>query len=158
MKKGVRILNLGHNDIVGKVSFGEGCIINPSCSIICEDKTKEIVFGDYNIIEEKAIILVKNNSKLGDVVRIGSYNIFGIKSYVADCEIGDCNVLEPKVELKEVRLGNNNLVGAEVKVSRNNFKDNHRFFYPGKVKLIDTFNVDKHKEYVRSTYMALAER
>ena len=97
MKKGVKLLNLGHNDIVGKVSFGEGCIINPSCSIICEDKTKEIVFGDYNIIEEKAIILVKNNSKLGDVVRIGSYNIFGIKSYVADSEIGDCNVLEPKV-------------------------------------------------------------
>ena len=46
------------------------------------------------------------------MVRIGSYNVFGIKSYVADCEIGDCNVLEPKVELKEVKLGNGNIVGA----------------------------------------------
>ena len=54
--------------------------------------------------------------------------------------MGDCNVLEPKVELKEVKLGNNNLVGAEVKVSRNQFGDNHRFFYPGKVKIIDAFD------------------
>lgn len=99
MKKGgAKTLNLGHNDVVGKVTFGEGCIINPSCSIICEDKNKEIIFGDYNIIEEKAIILVKNNSKIeSNVIRIGSYNVFGIKSYVCDCELGDCNVLEPKV-------------------------------------------------------------
>lgn len=99
MKKGgAKTLNLGHNDIVGKVTFGEGCIINPSCSIICEHKDKEIIFGDYNIIEEKAIILVRKDSKLdSNVIRIGSYNIFGIKSYVSDCEMGDCNVLEPKV-------------------------------------------------------------
>lgn len=117
------------------------------------------MFGDYNIIEEKAIILVKNNSKLeGNIVKMGSYNIFGIKSYVSDCEFGDCNVLEPKVELKDVRLGNNNLLGAEVKVSRNSFKDNHRFFYPSKVKIIDAFDVERHKEMIRSTYMALAER
>ena len=50
MKKGPKTLNLGSNDIIGKVVFGEGCIINPSCSIICEDKSKELIFGDYNII------------------------------------------------------------------------------------------------------------
>lgn len=66
MKKGqgVKTINLGNNDVVGKVKFGEGCIINPAASIVCEDKTKEIVFGDYNIIEEKAIILVKKDSKI----------------------------------------------------------------------------------------------
>ena len=42
MKKGqgVKTLNLGHNDVVGKVKFGEGCIINPAASIVCEDKNK----------------------------------------------------------------------------------------------------------------------
>ncbi len=67
--------------------------------------------------------------------------MFGIKSYVADCEIGDCNVLEPKVELKEVKLGNGNIVGAEVKISKTSFKDSHRFFYPGKVKVTDAFDI-----------------
>lgn len=120
MKKGPKPLNLGHNDIVGKVQFGEGCIINPSCSIICEDKSKELIFGDYNIIEEKAIILIRKDNKFKEnQIKIGSYNIFGISSYLSDCSIGDCNIIEPKVELKEVTLGSNNLIGAEVKIVRN---------------------------------------
>lgn len=42
MKKNpsIKIINLGQNDVVGKVKFGEGCIINPAASIVCEDKTK----------------------------------------------------------------------------------------------------------------------
>jgi len=77
---------------------------------------------------------------------------------VVDCEIGDCNILEPKVELKEVKLGNNNIVGAEVKINKNNFKDGHRFFYPGKVKVTDAFDPEKHKEMIRSTYIAMTEK
>jgi len=57
--------------------------------------------------------------------------------------------------LKEVKLGNGNIVGAEVKISKTNFKDGHRFFYPGKVKVTDAFDIEKHKEVIRSTYIAM---
>jgi len=52
MIKKPTILNLGLNEILGNVSFGEGCIINPTCSIICEKKEEnfKIIFGDYNVI------------------------------------------------------------------------------------------------------------
>lgn len=43
--------------------------------------------------------------------------------------------------MKDVRLGNGNIVGAEVKISKNIFKDGHRFFYPGKVKTTDAFDI-----------------
>lgn len=74
-------------------------------------------------------------------MRIGSKNIFGIKSNVINCEMGDFNVLEPKVELKDVCLGNENTVGAEVKIAKNHFKDGHKFFYSNKVKTTDAFDV-----------------
>ena len=77
---------------------------------------------------------------------------------MADSEIGDCNILEPKAELKEIKLGNCNLVGAEVKINRNQFGDNNRIFYPGKIKVVDVFDQESHKEMIRGMYMALAER
>jgi hypothetical protein len=33
-----KTINLGQNEIQGTVVFGEGCIINPTCSILCENK------------------------------------------------------------------------------------------------------------------------
>jgi hypothetical protein len=71
---------------------------------------------------------------------IGNYNIFGIHSYVYNSDIGDCNVIEPRAEVKDVKLEDNNSVGSEVKLSKKNFGSNHRFFYPGKIKVVDTFD------------------
>jgi len=47
---------------------------------------------------------------------------------MSDCQMEDCNVLEPKVELKDFCLGNGNIMWAEVKINKNNLKDGHRFF------------------------------
>ena len=55
-------------------------------------------------------------------------------------------------------MGNCNLVGAEVKINRNKFGDNNRIFYPGKIKVVDVFDQESHKEMIRGMYMALAER
>lgn len=58
-----KYLNMGHNEILGNIVFGQGCIINPTCSIICEKKEEnyKIIFGDYNVIEERALIIFKPN-------------------------------------------------------------------------------------------------
>ena len=97
MKK-ANVLNLGLNEIVGNVVFGEGCIINPTCSIICEKKDEhfKIIFGDYNVIEERAVIMFKPASEKDNVMKIGSYNVFGIKSYVLNSQIGDGNTIEAR--------------------------------------------------------------
>lgn len=93
---------MGQNEIQGNIVFGEGCIINPTCSILCERKEEQfkIIFGDYNVIEEKALIVFKPNVEGENTMRIGSYNVFGIYSYVYNSEIGDCNIIEPKAEVK----------------------------------------------------------
>lgn len=59
----MKTINLGQNEIQGNIVFGQGCIINPTCSILCERKEEQfkIIFGDYNIIEEKALIVFKPN-------------------------------------------------------------------------------------------------
>ena len=89
-------------------------------------------------------------------MKIGSYNVFGIFSYVYNSDIGDCNIIEPKAEVKEVKLGNCNSVGSEVKLSKKNFGNNHRFFYPGKIKVVDIFDEQKHKEQIQGLYQSLA--
>lgn len=33
-----KTLNMGQNEIQGHVTFGEGCILNPTCSILVENK------------------------------------------------------------------------------------------------------------------------
>ena len=38
-------------------------------------------------------------------MKIGSYNIFGIYSSVINSDIGDCNVIEPRADVKDVKLG-----------------------------------------------------
>lgn len=47
-------------------------------------------------------------------------------------------------------------MGAEVKINRNKFDDNNRIFYPGKIKVVDVFDQESHKEMVKGIYMALA--
>jgi hypothetical protein len=50
------------------------------------------------------------------------------------------------------------MIGAEVKISRNSFKDSHRIFYPGKIKVVDVFDKEAHKEMIKEMYKALTER
>lgn len=116
--------------------FGEGCIINPTCSIICERKEEnfKIIFGDYNIIEERTVIVFKPTSEKENVMRIGNYNIFGIKSYIGNSQIGDGNVIEAKAEIKDALIGNYNIIGSDTKITKKNIGSHYRIFYPGVMK------------------------
>ena len=44
--------------------------------------------------------MFKPTSEKDNVMRIGNYNIFGIKSYVLNSHIGDGNVIEARAEIK----------------------------------------------------------
>ena len=80
--------------IKGNVTFGEGCIVHPGANINAEEG--DIVFGDYNIVEEYARIVNKpredgKGGLIKKTMRIGSYNTFEVGSYVECSDIGDMN-------------------------------------------------------------------
>ena len=80
--------------IKGNVTFGDGCIVHPGANINAEEG--DIVFGDFNIVEEYARIVNKpREDGKGNVVRktmrIGSYNTFEVSCYIESSDIGDMN-------------------------------------------------------------------
>lgn len=80
--------------IKGNVIFGVGCIVHPGANINAEDG--DIIFGDYNIVEEYARIINKarddgKGNAVKKTMRIGSYNTFEVGSYVEASDIGDMN-------------------------------------------------------------------
>ncbi len=85
--------------IKGDVSFGKGCIVHPSASIIAENGPIKI--GDYNIIEERTLIQNKGERDISGQFKeaplvIRNYNIFEIESTIEHCKIGDYNRFEHK--------------------------------------------------------------
>ena len=81
--------------IKGNVIFGKGCIVHPGANINAEEG--DIIFGDYNIVEEYARIVnkpvehVKGGGLVKKTMRIGNYNTFEVGSYVESSDIGDYN-------------------------------------------------------------------
>ena len=85
--------------IKGSVTFGKGCIIHPSASIIADNGP--IIIGDYNIIEERTLIQNKGVREVSGTfteatLEIGNFNLFEIESTIEYCKIGDCNKFEIK--------------------------------------------------------------
>lgn len=145
MIKKPNVINLGLNDVIGNIVFGEGCIINPTSSIICEKKDEnfKIIFGDFNVFEERAVIMFKPTSEKDNVMKIGSYNVFGIKSYVINSQIGDGNLLEARAEVRDSVLGSYNIVGSDTRISKKNIGSHFRIFYPGIMKEIDVIDEER---------------
>lgn len=141
---------------MGNVSFGEGCIVNPTCSIICEKKDEnfKIVFGDYNVIEERAVIMLRPGSEKDGVMRIGSYNTFGIKSYVLNTQVGDGNVFEARAEVKDGVIGSYNIIGSDTRITKKNIGNHYRIFHPGIMKEVDLIDEEKLKLNMRELYVA----
>jgi len=82
----------------GKISFGHGCIVHPKAKIIAEGCN--IIFGEYNIIEENVIIRVKPKSRpeLNIVeiptMYIGCYNHFKVGCVVENSHIENFNIFD----------------------------------------------------------------
>lgn len=91
--------------IKGQVTFGKGCIVHPSASIIAENGP--IVIGDYNIIEERTLIQNKGAKDASGqfteaTLEIGNYNLFEIESTIEFSKIGDCNKFEHKCNIADI--------------------------------------------------------
>ena len=67
-------------------------------------------------------------------MKIGSYNIFGIKSYINNSNIGDGNVIEARAEIRDTALGSFNIIGSDTRISKKNIGNKFRIFYPGVMK------------------------
>ena len=79
----------------GNIKFGKGCVVHPYARINAE-QSGEIIFGDYNIIED--YVTITNNpskNKEGKLepkkMTIGSFNLFEVGCSITDCEIGSYN-------------------------------------------------------------------
>lgn len=87
-------------------------------------------------------------------MRIGSYNTFGIKSFVGNSQIGDGNVIEAKAEIRDAKIGNFNIIGSETKIQKKIIKNHYRIFYPGTMKEIDVIDEDRIKDNLKELFIA----
>lgn len=98
--------------------------------------------------------MFKPTSEKDNVMKIGSYNVFGIKSYILNSQIGDGNVLEARAEVKDSILGNYNIIGSDTRISKKNIGSHLRIFYPGIKKEIDMIDEERTKENLRELFLA----
>jgi carbonic anhydrase/acetyltransferase-like protein (isoleucine patch superfamily) len=96
--------------------------------------------------------MFKPTSEKENVMRIGSYNTFGIKSYVLNAQIGDGNVIEAKAEIKEGGLGNYNIIGSDTKITKKFIGNHFRIFSPGIMKEIDIIDDERIRENMKELY------
>lgn len=82
-------------------------------------------------------------------MRIGSYNTFGIKSYVLNTQIGDGNTIEARAEIKEGIIGSYNILGSDTKITKKNIGNHFRIFYPGIMKEIDIVDDERTRENMK---------
>eukprot|EP00002_Diphylleia_rotans_P021514 TRINITY_DN4185_c0_g1_i2.p1 TRINITY_DN4185_c0_g1~~TRINITY_DN4185_c0_g1_i2.p1 ORF type:complete len:170 (-),score=25.72 TRINITY_DN4185_c0_g1_i2:13-522(-) len=98
--------------IKGNVTLGSGCILHPQASIIAEGGAIEI--GDNNIIEEYAVIYFRPSPEPNapKVMRIGSNNIFEVRSRIEATTVGNANVIEIGAQLQSLStVGNGCIIG-----------------------------------------------
>lgn len=93
--------------------------------------------------------MFKPTSEKDNIMRIGSYNTFGIKSYVLNTQIGDGNTIEARAEIKDAIIGNYNILGSDTKITKKNIGSHFRIFHPGIMKEIDTIDDERIKENMR---------
>ena len=87
--------------------------------------------------------MFKPTSEKDNVMKIGSYNVFGIKSYVLNTQVGDGNLVEARAEIKDGVIGNYNIIGSDTKISKKNIGSHFRIFYPGIMKEIDVIDEER---------------
>ena len=139
----------------GQLGFGHGTIIHPECSIKAE--CAPIVFGEYNIIEERVRILNRKPEENTSPAQmnIGSYNLFEVGCQIEFCEIGSFNVFEHRVKIEpNCKIGNGCIVTAGVRVPSGSIIPDFTIVY-GEGKTMR--NQSMHEDLFRMNIRALAE-
>ena len=98
--------------------------------------------------------MFKPTSEKDNIMKIGSYNTFGIKSYILNSHIGDGNVVEARAEIRETMLGSFNIIGSDTRISKKKIGNKFRIFYPGVMKEIDVIDEERVKENIKELFLA----
>lgn len=93
--------------------------------------------------------MFKPTSEKDNVMKIGSFNVFGIKSYIVNSQIGDGNVIEARAEVRDSALGSFNIIGSDTRISKKNIGSHYRIFFPGIMKEIDIIDEERIKENIK---------
>lgn len=139
----------------GQIGFGQGSIIHPECSIKAE--SAPIIFGEFNIIEERVRILNKKPEENANPAQmiIGSYNLFEVGCQIDFCEIGNCNVFEHRVKVEpNCKIGNGCILTAGVRVPSGSIIPDSMIVY-GEGRMMK--NLSMPEEVFRMNIRALAE-
>ncbi|KAL4505104.1 hypothetical protein ABPG73_021951 [Tetrahymena malaccensis] len=135
----------------------KGCIIHPNCTILAEGG--DIIFGDYNIIEERVSIV---NKKSKDPAKnknmfIGSYNLFEVGSKVDTSDIGNMNHFEPRSSVEQdCQIKDKCTIGACVKLPQGTIIEDKKIYYPDKVVKELNFDESRFQKHIVSMYQALS--
>ena len=145
------------------IIFGNGCIVHPKAKIYC-DEGCELIFGDYNIIEENVEIIVKkgldaNGNVVGRKITVGNYNFFKAFSYVENTLIGDNNLISNKAQLFEAKVSSNNVLTPFVVLPQFSKIDDDGFIVLEKLimKKNKNFCESEHHDMIKEIYTRIAE-
>ena len=139
---------------MGRVVFGDNCIVHPKCQIIAE--AGDIIIGDYCIIEEKCKIInrLKRDEKGAPIrkeMKIGKYNFFEVGALVDSTDIGEMNEFQFKCVVADSKIESFCQINACVTVPKNSYLQNYSVVYDdgGKIRINEEFNEDVKKMSMR---------
>ena len=95
------------------ITLGYGCVVHPFAKITVEGGCT-ITFGDYNIIEENAIIRAKPKGKDAFKMFIGNYNHFKAGCCIENTNIQNYNIFENKCNLTGCVVENGTIINPFV--------------------------------------------
>ncbi|GAA5844389.1 hypothetical protein JCM3766R1_006377 [Sporobolomyces carnicolor] len=106
-KIGSKCLILADCDMRGDISIGDGCVIQPRCTLLA--LSGPIVLGTDNVLEENVVIV----NRLRRPLVIGDYNLFQVGSRIESPRIGSHNNFGIRSRTSpHVSIGSNCTIGS----------------------------------------------
>ena len=147
-----------------RIQIGCHCIFHPYCEITAEEGCK-IIFGDYNIIEERVTIKAcpkidpKTGKKENVTINIGNYNHFKIGSYIENTIIKDCNVIDYRAKIINTFIESNNIIAPLCDIKDTTIKDNY-IVQPKyqKMSMNVVFDQEGHKNNIKDLFEVLKDK
>ena len=97
--------------------------------------------------------MFKPTSEKDNIMKIGSYNTFGIKSYVLNTQLGDGNCINARAEIKDTQIGNYNVIGSDTKITKKSIGSHFCIYHPGIMKEVDIIDDERIRENMRELYL-----
>ncbi|KAK0158546.1 hypothetical protein PV328_009535 [Microctonus aethiopoides] len=116
----------------GDITIGPRTVVHPRASIIAD--AGPIIIGEGNIIEEMASIINRlpsdSNPDMIQVQTIGNFNVFETDSMCEALRVGDNNVLEAKAKVsRDVELSNGCVIGTSCNLTEEEIVPENTIIY-----------------------------